>query len=163
MFATNFIVAPNGVFTTTTENGGKLTGTFAGNNVNGTFTSTNGFAGAFTGASKANAGIHQADAGFYVGTFQGLLSGTAHQILASDGTTFTFLSATGFGSGGSYGAIDAANTLATTTAFTLPGTTTPGILGINGVLVPATHQLSGTYSFSGITLGDFSLTRALTP
>jgi hypothetical protein len=163
MFFTNLVVAPNGAFTNTAADGGKLTGTFAGSSVSGTFTSTNGFAVAFSGASKAVTGIHQANAGFYVGTFQGLLSGTVHQILAADGTVFTFLVATGFGSGGSYGAISAANILAATTAFTLPTTSTPGILGINGTLNPATHQLSGNYSFSGITLGDFSLTRALTP
>jgi hypothetical protein len=163
LFTTNLVVAPNGAFTATIENVGKLTGTFAGSSVNGTFTSTNGFAGAFSGASKPVAGIHETNAGFYVGTFAGLLSGTVHQILAADGTAFTFLVATGLASGGSYGTISAANTLASTATVTLPGTTTPGILGINGTLNPVTHQLSGSYSFSGITLGEFLLTRVLTP
>lgn len=163
LFATNFLVSASGSFSTPSDNGGKFNGAFSAAGVNGTFASTNGFTAAFSAPPKLDTGIHQSDAGFYSGSFGGLLSGTAHLILASDGTVFTYLAATTLGPSGAFGAIDPAKTLAATTSFTLPGTTTPGILGIKGLLNSTTHQFTGTYSFSGFELGTFSLSRVSSP
>ena len=163
LFATNLLVSASGSFSTLIDNGGKLNGAFSAAGVNGTFASTNGFTAAFSAPPKLDTGIHQSDAGFYSGSFGGLLSGKAYLILASDGTVFTYLAATTLGESGAFGVIDPAKTLVATTSFTLPGTTTPGILGIKGLLNSTTHQFTGTYSFSGFELGTFSLSRVSSP
>lgn len=163
VLSTNLSIGANGGFSLTTSKEGKLSGLLAGDTVNGTLASTNGVTSTLSGARKADTGIHQTSAGFYSGNFGGLLSGNAHMILAADGTVFTYLLSQTLGGGGAFGKIDAANTLAATTEFTLPGTTIPGILGINGTLNPATHQFGGSYSFGGFTLGTFSLVRVSAP
>ncbi len=163
LFGTNIAVAADGGFAMLGENLGKAAGKIGPETVEGTLTSTNGAASAFSAARKAGTGIHQASAGFYAGTFDGLFSGSAYVILAADGTAFTYLTAPSLGVVSTFGTVDSANSLAATAAYTLPGTTIPSPIQITGTLTPATHAIAGTYSLSGIRLGSFSLARSVLP
>jgi hypothetical protein len=154
VFATNFSVALNGAFQTTTAEGGLVSGTFTTNAVSGNFTNSLGQPGSYSGNRMADTGTHAADVGYYSGTYSGALTGSAYAIIAADGTTFFFTSGS-TGEGGGYGTNNAANSFSATTV--------PDGIAVTGTLNQATHVLSGSYSLSGTTLGPFSLTRTLTP
>lgn len=159
VLVTNVAVAPDGSFSLVTEKAGKISGMMVADSVSGTLLSTNGTAGTFSAARKPDSGIHQANAGYYAGTFGGLLTGNAFFILAADGAAFVYLLSPTLGGGGAFGAIDSANSLAATAAYTLPGTTVPALIEIKGTLNPATRQFTGTYGLGMFALGTFSLTR----
>lgn len=163
LYSTNSPIGIDGSISLTTDKSGQVTGAFGADGVTGTLASTNGVKTDFSATRKPDAGVHQANAGFYAGTFDGLLSGNAHFILAADGTAFVFIASPTLGGGGTFGAIDAAGSLAATTAYTLPGTTVPAQIQISGKLNPATHLFTGTYSLGAFTLGTFTITRAATP
>jgi hypothetical protein len=160
---TNIPISGTGTFSVAPAPGVLFSGAFAGDAVSGFLVSTNGSTNSFSGTHKLDTGIHQADAGYYDGTFTGLLTGRVSSILAGDGTTFNFLAAPNLGSGGSFGMIDAANNFSGVSSFTLPGTTTPAMIQITGKLDSTTHVFSGTYGLGAISLGTFSLSRVSTP
>ena len=160
--ATNVVPATDGSFTALLAQGASIKGAYAADAVSGTLIATNGTSGAFSAPPKLDTGIQQANAGYYAGTFGGLLSGDVYFILAADGTAFTYLSSA-IVTGGTFGRIDAANSLSAVVSYTLPGGTAPSLILITGTLNPTTHQFTGAYSFSGITLGSFNLTRVFTP
>ena len=163
VLATNVTVAADGSVSTSGEKTGKFTGTFDSVGASGSLSGTNGVTSAFAAVRSPDTGIHQANAGFYAGTFDGLLTGSATFIMAADGTVFAYLSSATLGGGGAFGKIDAANAFAATAAYTLPGTTAPALIDIKGALNPATHQFAGTYALGAIPLGKFTMTRAVTP
>jgi hypothetical protein len=162
VFLTNVSVAVDGSFSNRLAQGASIRGTFQTDTVSGTLVGTNASTGTFNGGLKSPSGIQQNNAGYYAGIFSGLLSGEASFILAADGTAFTFLSSPII-SGGTFGKIDASNAFSAVVSYTIPGTTAPSLILIGGTLNSATHQFAGTYSFSGITLGTFSLARMHTP
>ena len=162
VLATNVVPATDGSFTALLAQGASFKGAYAPDSVSGTLIATNGMSGAFSAPRKSETGIQQANAGYYAGTFGGLLNGEVYFILAADGAAFTYLSSPIL-TGGTFGSIDAANTLSAIVSYTLPGGTAPSLILITGTLNPTTHQFTGAYSFSGITLGSFNLTRVFTP
>ncbi|MBI2949570.1 MAG: hypothetical protein HYY23_18190 [Verrucomicrobia bacterium] len=159
---TNLAVAVDGSFSNRLAQGASISGAYTPDTVSGTLVGTNASTGAFSGTIKTSSGIQQANAGYYAGTFSGLLSGDAYFILAADGTAFTYLSSPIL-AGGTFGKIDASNALSATVSYTIPGTTVPSLILIAGTLNSTTHQFTGTYSFSGITLGSFALARVYAP
>ena len=163
VFATNIAVALNGDIAAVGEKLGKVTGNIGPDMLEGAMTATNGVTVAFTATRKPGAGIHQSNAGFYAGTFGGLLTGGAFFILAADGTAFTFLTSPTLGSGGAFGTIDPSNSFAAIAAYTLPGATVPALIDISGTLNSVGHVFSGTYTLSGLRLGTFSLIRIVVP
>lgn len=162
VFLTNVWVAMDGSFSNRLAPGASISGTFLTDTVSGTLVGTNASTGTFSGALKSTSGLQQDNAGYYAGVFSGLLSGDASFILADDGTAFTFLSSPII-SGGTFGKIDASNAFSAVVSYTIPGTTAPSLILIAGTLNSTTHQFAGTYSFSGITLGAFSLSRVHAP
>lgn len=163
LFSTNLVLAADGGFAMLGEKGAKVSGKIGSETLEGTITGTNGVAGAFNAALKPATGLHQADAGFYVGTFGGFLTGNAFVILAADGAAVTYLTSPTAGVVSTSAIIDASNKFASTAAYTLPGTTIPAPIQIAGTLDPAAHVFSGSYSLNGIPLGTFSLTRSVSP
>ncbi|MDA1273561.1 MAG: hypothetical protein O2960_05860 [Verrucomicrobia bacterium] len=163
MVATNFTVSVDNSFEVPSTRGGTLKGVFAGDAVSGSFASTNATTETFGGVLKEATGIHESSSGYYEGTFGGLLAGDASLILAADGTVFVYTFSTVVGGGGTFAIIDASNKVSATTEFTLPGTTIPGVLSIDGALNPSTHKFSGTYGFGGIQLGTISIARVSVP
>jgi hypothetical protein len=154
VLAQNFPVAINGVFYTTTTQSGKVGGTFTDSAVSGNFTNSVGQTGTFSGNRKSDTGIHAADVGYYSGSYNGYKTGSAYMIVAADGTAF-FFTTDSSGDGGGYGTVSAGNSFSATTV--------PDSLTVTGTLSQATHVLSGSY-FSGTTkLGNFSVSRTLTP
>ena len=92
--------------------------------------------------------------GYYVGAYNGFRTGNASAIVTADGSIF-FFTTDATGHGGGFGTINAVNSFS--------GTTDPDNLTVTGSLTPASPVLSGTYSSGGTTLGNFSVTRTLTP
>jgi hypothetical protein len=162
VLATNVAVGADGSFNALLAQGASIKGAYATDAVSGTLVATNGTSGAYSAPRKSDTGIQQGNAGYYAGTFGGLLNGDVFFILAADGTAFTYLSSPIL-TGGTFGNIDAANSLSAIVSYTLPGGTAPSLILITGTLNPTTHQFVGAYSFSGITLGSFNLTRVFTP
>lgn len=160
VFVGSFVVSAQGAFNARTAQRGNVSGTFATTGVTGTFVNSSGGSGSFTGDRKADVGIHAKDAGYYVGTYSGLFQGSAHAILAADGSLFFYTiddptSPTADGDGGGFGTINAANSLS--------GTTVPNGLAVTGTLNPTTAVLTGSYKAGGTTLGTFTLTRKWLP
>jgi hypothetical protein len=155
LFESSFYVDTFGSFSTTTIQEGSVNGSVDAAGVMGSFTNSTGGSGEFSGDRKQDAGIHQSQAGYYTGTYDGQTSGTAYAILAADGTLFFYTvddpaNPTPDGDGGGFGTINAANTLSATTV--------PNGLSVSGTLNPATKEITGIYSSGGDTLGTFTLT-----
>lgn len=160
VYANGFSVAMNGTFNTPTAQSGRVAGTFTSTAVSGTFTNSTGQTGSYSGNRKSDTGTHAANAGFYSGTYSGLYQGSAFAVVAADGSVFFYTidnpaSPTADGDGGGYGTINAANSFS--------GTTVPLGLTVLGTLNPTTKVISGTYRSGGTTLGNFTITRSLTP
>jgi hypothetical protein len=156
VYQDGFVVSPAGGFNFVTTEAGQVTGTFTSGGISGQFTNSLGAPGGFSGSREPDSGIHGTDAGYYVGTYSGFLSGTARVIVVADGTLFFFTSdGTVNGEGGGFGLINAANQVS--------GTTVPDILTIAGTFNPTTKTVSGTYSFGGSQLGTFTVTRTEAP
>lgn len=156
LFIGGFVVSAKGAFDARTAQSGKATGTFTTAGVTGNFVSSTGNSGVFSGERKPTEGIHSKNAGYYVGTYDGLFQGSAHAILAADGSLFFYTidnpaSPTADGDGGGFGMVNAANSLS--------GTTVPNGLEVTGTLNPTTAVISGSYQAGGTTLGNFTLTR----
>jgi hypothetical protein len=126
--------------------------------VSGVYTNEMSWSNDFSGVRKSGTGIHQADAGYYAGTFDGDYVGDVFAILAADGTIFFYGAEFGNGDGG-YGTINAANTMSATTSLLA--------LVVTGTLDRATHQVTGTYNYisdpPGVERGSFTLIRATPP
>lgn len=164
LLVTNITVAADGSFSAVSDKGGKLNGKATDALITGSLVSTNATTNTFSAPPKSSIGVHATDTGFYVGTFGGaILTGNAYFILAADGTAFVFVSSSILGAGGNFGMIDAKNTLTATTSYVIPGTTVPAQILITGTLNTTTHEFAGGFSFSGITLGTFSLKRFSSP
>jgi len=160
MYASGFSVAMNGTFNTQTSQGGRVAGTFTPTAVSGNFTNSTGQTGTYSGNRKSDTGTLAANAGYYAGTYSGLYQGSAFAVVAADGSVFFYTidnpaSPTADGDGGGYGTISAANSFS--------GTTVPLGLTVLGTLNPTTKVISGTYRSGSTTLGNFSVTRSLTP
>jgi hypothetical protein len=129
-------------------------GTFTDSAVSGNFTNSVGQTGTFSGSRKSDTGIHSGDVGYYSGSYNGYKTGSAYLIVAADGTAF-FFTTDSSGDGGGYGTINAGNGFSATTV--------PDGLTVTGTLNQATHVISGSYKSGGTTLGNFSVSRTLTP
>lgn len=152
VFSDGFIVASDGTVNFQTVEGGHVTGKFDAISVSGVFADSEGNTGTFAGGKKPSTGIQQAAAGYYAGTFDGVVTGAARAIIAADGSVFFFTSVPGGESGG-FGTLNAANQLA--------GRTVEGV-NIAGSLNPTTLTASGSYSlsFQGTALtGTFIMRR----
>ena len=128
--------------------------------VGGEFVNASGDTGSFTGARKADDGVHAGNAGYYGGTCDGFFEGSAFAILAADGSLFFYTIdnpafPTSDGDGGGFGTLSAANGVT--------GTTVPNGLSVSGSLDPSTKVLTGSYGAGGTTLGTFRLTRQVVP
>ena len=163
LVSTNAQVSLDGSLSAPSILGGSIEGLFAGDAFNGTFTDTNDLTGTFSGVLMETTGVQESSLGFYEGAFTGLLAGHASLMLAADGTVFVYTFSDVVGAGGTFALIDESNTVSFTTDFTLPGTTIPGILSIDGALDPVTHVFAGGFGFGGLTLGTISISRVSTP
>lgn len=159
VFATNFPVVLDGSFATGVQGGGTVGGIFTADQVSGSFTNSLGQTGTYTGGRKPDTGSHTADAGWYVGTYDGAFTGTTFIVVAADGTAFfytiDFNGTPGENDGGGFGSINGSNGFGATTV--------PDNLTVVGTLNPTTHVISGTYKSGNTTLGNFTATRTLTP
>lgn len=155
VYATNFMITGFGGFGVSTIQGGTASGTLTSNAITGNFRSSTGGNGTFSGTRKPDTGVQQTNAGYYTGTYSGTYSGNAFLVLAADGTMFFYTQSSPVDDGGGFGTINAANSVS--------GTTVPDSLTITGTLNPSTHIISGNYSFSGTTLGTYSVTLITSP
>lgn len=154
VFAPMFVVAANGSFNTPTLQGGTANGTFTAASVSGSFRASDGLSGNFSATRKPDTGIHQASAGYYVGTYSGVYSGSAYLLLAADGTAF-FYTSSPLADGGGFGTISSGNTVSATTV--------PDGFRITGTLNRTTRRITGNYSLGSTTLGSYSVTWVLGP
>lgn len=156
VFVRNLAVAADGRFSASTAQGGAFAGVADGSGVSGTFESSAGTTGSFSGTRRADEGPLSENAGFYEGTYQGAVSGDSFAILASDGTVFFYiiddpLSPSADGDGGGEGTVS-------TTTHQLSATVVPSGIAVSGTLDPDTNQISGTYSLASFS-GTFSMSR----
>lgn len=156
VFVRNLAVAGNGQFSGSTAQGGTFVGTAGESGISGTFESSDGAPGSFSGTRKADDGSLSQNAGFYEGSYQGAVSGSCFAVLASDGTTFFYViddpaSPAADGDGGGEGTVSA-------TTYQLSATVVPSGIMISGTLDPNTNQISGTYSSPSLS-GTFSMSR----
>ncbi|MGA2869114.1 MAG: choice-of-anchor tandem repeat GloVer-containing protein [Verrucomicrobiota bacterium] len=150
VFGANFFVPVSGEFTNETIDNGSASGTFTTNSVSGNFVDNLiGSTGTFNGTRKPDTGIQQANAGYYSGTFSGIVSGNAYAVLAADGTGYFYTSVTPTNNSGGFGTIDASNNV--------QATTVPEGVNVAGVLDPTNHIISGTFNLDGSQLGTFSV------
>lgn len=137
--ATGFQIAGDGSFTFVTPDGATVSGTFAGNTVSGTFSNeaSEGINGTFSATIKPATGIQQANAGYYIGAYEGGSSGDLYWLLAADGTVFVCSFSPAEGDDAGTGTINAEDSLSATTF---------GGVMITGALNPTTRAVSGSWS-----------------
>lgn len=160
VYVPELTISDEGAFSGETVQGGQFTGTVTADALQGSLLASSSVPGTFSGQRKDDSGPHEALAGFYTGTYNGLFTGTAFAIVAADGEVFFYTidnptSPTADGDGGGFGMLNSASEFG--------GSTVPNGLIVLGTLNPQTRVLSGVYGSPGVVLGAFSLTRTAVP